>query len=189
LNAARTIEADPIDGRVVVHRRVVDVMDNGRVDAGHASVIEILSTAPVTTVETSTRIAEAIVDSTVETNDRSPIADVPHVKAVSERPVPWRPKQTDFRWKYPGTGNPVIPIRVVISPIAGNPDKARLRANGLNIHWQRRRSNLNRNAYSSLCGGLHWDREQSNCKQQRTNGTSDTHDLTFLAFECFFWFC
>src|SRR5882724_6998404 len=61
-----------------------------------------------------------------------------------------------------GIAETVIDSAVVTdfrSPVAGNPDIAGFRADGLDIHRQRRRTNPNRNANNNLRSGLSWDRQ------------------------------
>src|SRR5216683_6799899 len=149
-SARATIKADPVDRGVVVDDgRVVGVAHNRDVNVGHGAVVVVRATSPVAAEEADAGVAEAVVNAAIEADFGSPVARVPRVEAVFPSPVPWSPEQTDFRREHPGARNPEVAVRP-ISPIAGNPDIARSRADGLSIDWQHRRANSDGDAHSNL---------------------------------------
>src|SRR5262249_47813201 len=91
---------------------------------------------------------EAVVDSTVEANVRSPIAAVPDVEAVRPSPVTGSPQQSDSGRLDPYSGNPVISIRSV-SPVTGSPDVTRRGTRWLHIDRKHGRTDPDRNAYGN----------------------------------------
>src|SRR5213075_2715414 len=139
-----TAEADSVS-RLVDHGRVVSVAHNRDVHVGHGAVVEVRAASPVSTEEANAGVAEAVVDSAIVADLRSPVAGVPEIEAVPS-PIPWSPEQADFRWLHPSARNPEVAVRTV-SPIAWSPDVAGFRTDGLDIHWQRRRTNSNGDAH------------------------------------------
>src|SRR5260370_5431832 len=158
-SARAAVKADPFDGAVVVDDcRVVGIVYDGDVHVGHRAIVVIRAASPVAAEKPGTGVAETVVNAAVEADFRSPVSRGPSVEAIFERPIPWSPEQTDFRREHPRARNPEITIRP-IGPIAGNPNVAWLRTDGLHIHWQHRRTNPNGDADSSLRSGFHRDRE------------------------------
>src|SRR6266481_178184 len=153
-----TVEADPVCRSVVDDGRVVSVAHDCDVYVGHRAVVVVGAVSPVAAEEADAGIAETVIDSAVVTYFRSPVAGMPYIEIVFPSPVPGSPEQTDFRRLHPGARDPEIAVRA-IGPISGNPDIAGFRADGLNIHRQRRRTNPNRNANNNLRSGLSWDRQ------------------------------
>ena len=87
------VETDAIGGFVLVgHVGVVNVMNDRSVHVRDASVIEVLVASPVPTIESGARVTKSIVNATVEAHRGPPIADVPHVEAVSKSPIPRCPE-------------------------------------------------------------------------------------------------
>ena len=130
------VEACPaVRGTVVRHRCVVNVVHHYRVHVRYACVVVVLLSSPISTVEAGAGIAESIVNASIKPNGRSPVAHIPDVEAVHERPISGRPKQARFRGEDPSPGNPVVARVVVIGPIAWHLDVAgfgtdRLRIDG-----------------------------------------------------------
>jgi hypothetical protein len=93
--AAWTIEA----GAIVNIRPIIDhcpinisIVDDGRVNSPDGGIIVEISALPSAANEPRSIIAEAIIDPTVESNVRSPIACVPAIPAPFETPPTGRPK-------------------------------------------------------------------------------------------------
>src|SRR6516164_8048136 len=100
----------------------VTVVHHYRVHVRYACVVVVLLSSPISTVEAGAGIAESIVNASIKPNGRSPVAHIPDVEAVHERPISGRPKQARFRGEDPSPGNPVVARVVVIGPIAWHPD-------------------------------------------------------------------
>src|SRR5580704_9427477 len=143
------VEADAIHGGVVDDGGVVGVAHHGDVYVGHSAVIEEFAASPRAAEEADPGVAEAVVDSAVEADFRSPVAGVPTISVVLPSPVTWSPEQTEFWRLDPGAGNPEITVGAV-SPITRNPKKTEARTNGLFINGQGRRTDPNGNAYDHL---------------------------------------
>src|SRR6266571_7075619 len=175
-SAPATVETDSVDRRVVVDDcRVVGIVHDGDVHVGDGTVIVERVASPVAAEKADTGVAETVVNAAIEADSGPPVARIPRVEAVFPSPVAWSPEQTDFRREYPRARNPEVAVRT-ISPIAGDPDIARARADGLRVNWQHWRSDPNGDANSNLCSGLSRDRQESNGEQERTNEASDTHN-------------
>src|SRR5215510_4719647 len=129
--AGTAVEADAIDCSVVVDdSRVVGVADDGDVHVGHGAVVVVVATAPIAAEEPNAGIAEAVVNSAVEADCRSPVAFIPDVVAVFPSPIAWSPQQA-FLWrKHPCAGDPEVAVGTV-SPVAWSPEVARSRTEGL----------------------------------------------------------
>src|SRR6266852_6917087 len=139
LNSARpAVEADAIHV-VHYHRPVVVVVNHRDVDVGNRAVVLKSSSAPFAAIETYTRVAIPIINSTIEAHVRSPVTGVPQVNAFRKTPITRRPKKANFRRHHPCSGHPIISV-VAISPISRSPDIARGGANWLLINRQHRRS-------------------------------------------------
>jgi hypothetical protein len=90
LDAAGAVEGHVV--AVVDDSPVVYVRD---VDAAHIhgrAVIEVRTTAPVTTLESNTTIPEAVIHTAVEADMRAPITAVPGVDTAAPTPVAGRPQ-------------------------------------------------------------------------------------------------
>src|SRR5580704_16689377 len=80
------VEADAIDGRVVVdHRGVVSVVDDGGVHVGDRGVVVIDAATPFATNEANTAVAEAVVNPAIKADVRSPVAGIA-IGPVARRP-------------------------------------------------------------------------------------------------------
>jgi hypothetical protein len=87
-SARATIVADARVGDVVVHHRgVIHVVDHRGIDVGHALVVVKFAASPIAAIVAASRVAEAIVDSTIEANFRPPITIRPEVGSFAKRPV------------------------------------------------------------------------------------------------------
>jgi hypothetical protein len=146
---------------VVVYDDValINIGDACDVDVGDGAVIEEGATAPLAAVEAGSGIAEAVVNASVKTNRRSPVAGVPDVETVVPPPVARGPEQAYWP-ENPSAGNPVIAIVVVPGPIAGSPDVAWTRTNRLGVDWQRWRAKTHGNSYGELGKGGGGERQE-----------------------------
>ena len=155
-SARAAVETNPVDRSVVVDDRgVVGVVYHGDVYVGYGAVVIVSAAPPVAAEEADARVAEAVVNATIEAHFRSPVARVPDVEAFIPTPIPWSPEQTNFRRFYPCARNPEVTVRT-ISPIARDPDEAGRRANRLYIYGQNRWTDPNGNAHSNFRSG--WSR-------------------------------
>jgi hypothetical protein len=156
-------------------------MNNGSIYVRNFSVVEVLAASPVAAIESSARVAEPVVDSTVETNGRPPVADVPYVKAVRKSPIPRCPKKTGAWREHPSAGNPIETF-ITISPIAGFPDITRTRTNRLNVYRKNRGSNADTDnkADSRNCSRAGRDAEKSTSQNQGAENNIDSH-ITHLS--------
>src|SRR5215472_9839381 len=118
---------------------VVDIRHMG--DVVHGSVIEEGSVSPIATFITKTRVAESVVDASIEADPRAPIAFVENEGAAAPAPPRGSPQKAGFGSEHPSTRNPEIPAIVAIGPIAGSPDVAFTRTQRLLINRQGRRRN------------------------------------------------
>src|SRR5208337_21336 len=86
-NAAGTaVIADVIHRDIVYHGFVVHVMDVDDVNIGHRTVVEEVVVVPASTFEAETEIAEAVDDSAIETDMRTPPAVMEKIHAVAPAP-------------------------------------------------------------------------------------------------------
>src|SRR5215470_7233441 len=172
------VEADARNVALIDNDAIfVDVVDVDHVDVGDGAVVVVVAAAPVAAIEASAGIAEAVVNSAVETDVRSPVAGVPNVEAFTPTPITGRPEVTGLRGDHPRAGNPeIVFVFVTVGPITGNPDIALAGANGLCINWQCRRADPNGDAHGNLRMRWSGNRQDSGCKNKQKNETSDTHN-------------
>jgi hypothetical protein len=110
------------DAGVVVDNdsAVVDVGDVD-VDAVDGAVVVEVVAVPIAAVIADTGVTEAIVDSTVEANMKTPEAAVEAVSSAVEAPVAGGPERPVVRRGAPCAGNPIIAGGAPV-PVAGSPD-------------------------------------------------------------------
>src|SRR5215472_10639410 len=154
------VEADARNVALIDNDAIfVDVVDVDHVDVGDGAVVVVIAAAPVAAIEASTGIAEAVVNSAVETDVRSPVAGVPNVESFTPTPIARRPEVTGLRGKHPRTGNPeIVRVVVIVGPVTGNPDVALARADGLRVDGQSWRADANRDAHGDL--SVRWGRHR-----------------------------
>lgn len=141
------VVADAIHARIVDDRLVVRVMNDRGVYAHDRGVVEEPALLPVSTLEARAHVPESIKNATVEADLFSPIASVPDVTAVAPSPISRRPQETNFGRENPGARHPVVVAIVTVpSPIAGRPEIAFARTDGLYVHRQKRWRNRDRHA-------------------------------------------
>jgi hypothetical protein len=139
-DAARaTVIADVVFRHIIRHILVVHVRDIRNV--GHisdAAVVIEIPAAPFAACVAVTEIAKSVVNTAVESDCRTPIADVKYEGAATPTPPAGCPQQANLRRHDPGSRHPVISGRPII-PITRSPKIAGLRTRGLSINRQRRR--------------------------------------------------
>ena len=92
------VVTDTIDSRIVIDDGgVVGVVDHCRVDVCHSRVVAIHAAVPRPADEPNPGVPEAVVNSTIEADVRSPVAGVPRIDAASPAPIARRPQQADRR--------------------------------------------------------------------------------------------
>src|SRR5262250_2997715 len=111
-------------GRVVVDdRRVVDVPDFGDIYVVDSTVVVKVIMVPAPAFIAVAKVSEAVVDSTIEAYNGSPIALVEDEAATVPSPVAWGPEKSDLWREHPSAGHPeVVAVSVVPSPITWRPD-------------------------------------------------------------------
>jgi hypothetical protein len=107
--AVAAIEADA-PNTAVHDRGVVDVVNHSDVHVGHRAVIEKVVVVPTSTHVTVTKITEPIVDPTIRTYLRTPVAVIENVSAVPPAPIAGGPKETNFRSQRPSSWHPIIVV-------------------------------------------------------------------------------
>jgi hypothetical protein len=120
----RTVKA----GAVVDHRGVVDnstvdvgVVDNRGVDVDHRGIIPVYAAGPAAADKTDATIAAAIITPAIEADVCAPVAAMPAIYTADKAPVTGRPQKAGLGRSNPDTGNPIIPIDVIIGPVTGRP--------------------------------------------------------------------
>jgi hypothetical protein len=122
-------------------------MNDGGVHVHDRGVVEEAAPLPVSAFKASAHVSESIKNATVEADLFSPVASVPEVKAVAPSPIPRSPQETNFGRENPRARYPVVvAIGIVPSPIAGRPEIAFARTDGLYVHREKRRRNSDRHA-------------------------------------------
>jgi hypothetical protein len=112
-------------------------MNDRGVYAHDRGVVEELPPLPVSALEARADVSESIKNATVEADLFSPVASVPEVNAVAPAPISRGPQETNFGRENPRAGHPVIVAVVIVpSPIAGCPEIAFARTDGLYVHRQ-----------------------------------------------------
>src|SRR5580658_3570065 len=85
------------DGRVVDHSRVVDVVNVGNVHIRDGAVVEKVAAVPTPTYKTIPEVSETVVDATIETDVRTPVAVIENKRAVGPAPIRRSPEETNLR--------------------------------------------------------------------------------------------
>jgi hypothetical protein len=94
--------------------------------------------APVASLVTITAVAVAVIDATVKTDVRAPIAVVPVIPIAIEPPVSRSPERPNPGGQHPGARHPVVSIRRV-GPVAWRPQIVVARGRRLIVIGQSRR--------------------------------------------------
>jgi hypothetical protein len=156
-------------------------MNDRAIYVRHLRVVEVLAASPVAPIKSSARVAESIVDSTVEANRGPPIADVPNVEASRKSPITGCPEQTRAGRKYPGAWHPVVAF-AAISVVTGFPDITWTRTDRLRVHGKNRWSNAHtdNDAYRRDRSRIGGDAQKSAREDQRAERYIDPH-ITHLS--------
>ena len=112
----------------------INVSDVCYVDAIYGSVVIESPASPIAALIADPCVAEAVIDSSIESNRQSPIPGIPHISPVVPTPITWSPQCPRERRHYPGAGNPVVTIRRVPRPVSWRPDITRTRAKRLAVN-------------------------------------------------------
>ena len=149
-------------GNVIVNDRcVVDnslvyvsVVNDRSVYVNDGCIVDEIAIVPFAAYKANAHVAKPVIYTTVVADVPSPITGMKDIQIiVIPSPIGRCPEcSLERRWN-PGSGNPIVLLRVVvICPIPWNPDEVRLRARGLNVHGQWRRSEANADKHASVCG-------------------------------------
>jgi hypothetical protein len=91
MHAARTaVVTDAVHRDIIDDRLVVDV-DVGDVHIINGTVVEEVTTIPIPAAVSCAKVAEAVINATVETDVRTPVAGMPHINTFTPAPVTRRP--------------------------------------------------------------------------------------------------
>jgi hypothetical protein len=140
--AARAVVAHVIgDDGVIHHDGFVHVnIGDAATDVHRGAVIEERVAAPFAAGESDAAESEAVVYAAIVSDVGAPVSSVEYIGAGVPTPVAGSPEHTLLRRGNPSSRNPVVSIVIAPRPKTGCPHIADLRANGLNIYGQRRRS-------------------------------------------------
>src|SRR5277367_2744202 len=115
---------------VVDYRGVVNVVNVRHIDVVNGAVIEKVPVIPSSAFIAVAEVTEAVVNSAVEANVRTPKAHVKNKCRATPSPPARRPEESRLRGQHPCTWHPVVAVRAV-SPIARRPEIAFGGARGL----------------------------------------------------------
>src|SRR5215469_6669297 len=176
-NATRaTVIADPVDGGVFDDGGVIDIVNVGDIHIVDGAIVKEAFAFPTPAFVPFTGVAEAVRNSAVETNTRTPVAFVEEEAVFVPRPVSRRPEIAGLRSQHPGTGNPVVVVVVIVEgPVARNPDVALGRERGLFIDRQRGRSKADREF--DLSGRYPGCDQHQERNHEQTGKVKGTHDF------------
>jgi hypothetical protein len=107
-------------GGVIGDRVVIDVVNDGSIHIVHGAIVVEYTSVPVPSLIAATAITEAVIDTAIEADVRTPVAVMPPIAPAKERPIRRRPERTDVGSNYPCSRNPVIAAGSV-SPVTGGP--------------------------------------------------------------------
>src|SRR5579864_6571217 len=148
--AIAAIKADAVYSGVIDHRIVdVGVMDVDYIHIGDRAVVEIVVAAPVSSEESHSGIAKAVINAAVEADMRTPVSRMPDVDSCSPSPISRSPEQAYCRWRNPGAGHPVISFRSP-GPITRRPNPSWFGTGRLDVNRQYRRTNADRYSNRNL---------------------------------------
>src|SRR6266404_3036556 len=149
----RTVKAGAGGVHLLVHRAIdIGVMNHAGVHVRHGGVVTEAVSFPSAAPVAVSGIAIAVVNAAVKTDSRAPVAVIKSIKTVAPAPPGRGPKQTYYRRRNPGAGDPIV-IADTPSPVTGSPDIARDRNRRLHLYRQNRRSKIDRYTYLRERGG------------------------------------
>ncbi len=121
-NTAPAVKAGPAAGRIMYHRTVnVGIMNNSTINAHNGCIITEATAIPAATAVAIAAVAVTIIYAAIKAYVRAPIACMKSVYACRKSPISGSPVKSGIRWRYPNAGHPIIPIGIIISPIARLP--------------------------------------------------------------------
>src|SRR6516225_6628892 len=138
--------------RVVDDRGVVNVVDLRDVDVVHTAVVIEVVMIPTATFVTVAEVTESVIDATIETDHRPPIASRKNETLAVPGPVTRSPQVAHCRGFDPRARNPII-IVTIPSPIAGNPNVSIDGADRLLVYGQFRWRKIREYTDPDLCRG------------------------------------
>ena len=162
-SSGSTVVAD-IPGIVHHHGSVVDTGHVRDADIGHRAVVIEVSSTPLPAHKSHARIAESVVNSSVKTDVRTPVAGMPCIKSTAPTPVSGRPQHA-YRRHYPSARHPVVAVVIVPGPVPGRPEVAGARTDRLRVNRQRRRPDAHRDANRDLRKRSARKRQNDDCQQ------------------------
>src|SRR4029453_2046092 len=109
-DAIRPVEAGMASVHLFFYHRAIDVgvVNDGSVHARHGGVITERVSFPSAAPVTIAGVAVAVVDASVKTDSRTPVALIKSINAVVPAPPGRRPKKTDRRRRAHDAGDPII---------------------------------------------------------------------------------
>src|SRR5580692_7799769 len=175
-SARPSVEAHMVVHGDIVNNRAIHVriVNHRRIDVHDGRVVRKHSAIPASADEANPAVAEPIIDPSIETDVRSPIAGVKKVSPAAPTPIPGRPEQSHGWSHNPRSRHPVIPIRA-IRPVAGRPEVACSWTDGLLVNRQRRRADVYGNANTNLCGRPRWHENHYQRKQNQSKNAASAH--------------
>src|SRR6516165_211418 len=175
--AVASVVADAVHV-VVDHGGVVNVVNIGDIYIVHRTVVIEVPVVPTSALISVTEISEPVVDSAIETDLRTPVADMPDKRGSAPSPPSRSPQKADRRCQHPSSWHPVITVGAP-SPIARHPYIARIWANWLRIDGYGRRPDRNR--YTNLCRRNSGKDAEHECEQhQQTTSLQQSHRFFLL---------
>ena len=177
--AFTAVEAHASHIVIVDNRPVVNVGDVYTTEVGNGPVVIKRVTTPVAALKTNTTITVPVVDTTVETYVRTPVALVPGIYAATPTPITGRPQITRLWCHHPRARHPVVVI-VAVSPIARRPDVPNSRARWLYVHRQSRRCDSDGNTDRDEREGRHRECRQ---REPRDGGSGRIEATRFVVHD------
>lgn len=157
------IEADTACAASPWNMTAVRIVDDMRINVVHAAVIKEMAVMPVAAIISHSGISETVVDSTVESDVRTPVARIPDICTTDPAPVTRGPQKARLGRHHPSTRYPEIAVSAV-GPVTRHPNVIRSRTNRLHIYGQGRWSNRDRDSHSH--GGVGGDRQDSQSERK-----------------------
>jgi hypothetical protein len=141
-SAASAIKSD----MTVIHNRdvlVINIANVNYIDVRNFAVIEEMVSLPTTSPEAIAEISEAIVDTAVESNMRSPPTRMEDIESPIPTPPGRSPEIADLWSLYPCTRYPIVALLVrVPRPVPRGPHVTIAGTQRLLIDWKRRRAKI-----------------------------------------------
>jgi len=161
---------------IVDHRFVVHVVNVRHVDVVDRAVVKKAPAMPVSAFVAEPAVTEAIVNSAIEADMRSPVSGVPEISTSAPAPIAWSPQEADLWSNHPRAGHPVVAVNPV-GPVAGRPNVAVTGANRLRINRQWRWRNRYRDAKAEArCRSCCGNREDCKNHLEQSDYAHFSHD-------------